>query len=205
MLNRQVECMFSMQWNIVQTVNIMNPVRILTISNRYLLCVGFAVNKFSKKFKIQQRSILGTIVFVLLNVLYLLCLHEHYDKKALLENLKDLSKTIYYSMYAHLFVGIASICVILLESKAYLKFSNQVIGALPKHAEVRPNFDRMELFVYHRTFVNLLVFIGILAYDLTVIDLKSLTRSKAMLFLGKTILNWKLVCNFLRSLWVTVR
>lgn len=163
----------------------MNPVRILIISNRYLLCVGCAVNQFSKKFKLYQRSILGTLIFFLLNKVYLFCLYEHYDKKAVMENVKDLSKTIYYSMYTHLFLGIASICVILFDLKAYSEFSNQVIDALPKNGEVRPNFDRVELFVYHRTFVNLLVFIGILAYDLTIIDLKSLTRSKAMLFLGK--------------------
>lgn len=162
----------------------MNPVRILIISNRYFLCVGFAVNKFSKKFKIHQRSILGTIVFLVLNIFYLLCLYEHYEKQALLANLKDLSKTMYYSMYTHLFLGIGSICVILFDWNAYAEFSHQVIGALPKNGEVRPNFDRFELFAYHRTFVNLLVFIGMLAYDLTIIDLKSLTRSKAMLFLG---------------------
>lgn len=163
----------------------MNPVRILIISNRYLLCVGFAVSKFSKKFIIYQRSILGTIVFVLFNILYLLCLHEHYDKKDLLANLKDFSKTIYYSIYTHLFLGIASICIILFDLKAQSEFAKQVIEALPKNGEIRPKFDKLELFVYHRTFVNLLVFIGILAYDLTIIDLKSLTRSKAMLFLGK--------------------
>lgn len=166
----------------------MNPVRILIISNRYLLCVGFALNQFSKKFKIYQRSLLGTVVFLLLNILYLPCLYEHYEKKAVLENVKDLSKTIYYSMYTHLFIGIASICVILFDLNGYSQFSIQVADALPKNAEVRPNFDRVELFVYHRTFVNLLAFIGILAYDLTIIDLKSLTRSKAMMFLGKTFL-----------------
>lgn len=163
----------------------MNPVRILIISNRYLLCVGFAVSKFSKKFIIYQRSILGTIVFLLFNILYLLCLHEHYDKRELLANLKDFSKTIYYSIYTHLFLGIASMCIILFDLKAQSEFAKQVIEALPKNGEIRPKFDKLELFVYHRTFVNLLVFICILAYDLTIIDLKSLTRSKAMLFLGK--------------------
>lgn len=163
----------------------MNPVRILLISNRYLLCVGFAVNKFSKKFKIYERSIQGTIIFLLLNISYLLCLYEHYEKKALVENLKDFSKTIYYSIYTHLFLGIASICVILFDLSAFSEFSSQVIHALSENGEVRPKFDWAELFVYHRTFVNLLVFIGILTYDLTIIDLKSLTRSKAMLFLGK--------------------
>lgn len=171
----------------------MNPVRILIISNRYLLCVGFAVNKFSKKFKIYERSILGILLFVLLNIFYLLCLHEHYDKKALIEYVKDLSKTIYYSIYTHLFLGIASICVILFDMKSYSEFSNQVLAALPKMEEIRPKFDRVELFVYHRTFINLLIFAGMIAYDLTIIDLKSLTRSKAMLFLGNKVFSKKIV------------
>lgn len=167
----------------------MNPVRILTISNRYLLCVGFAVNKFSKKFKINQRSIQGIIIYLLLSIVYLLCLHEHYDKRALFDTIRDLSKTIYYSVYTHLFLGIASTCVILFDIQAYSAFSNQVLAALPTNVGVRHNFDRMEFFVHYRTFVNLVVFICLIAYDLTIIDLKSLTRSKAMLFIGKNFIN----------------
>lgn len=163
----------------------MNPVRILIISNRYLLCVGCAVSKFSKKIPFYQRSILGTIIFVLLHVLYLICLYEHYDKKDMLANLKDFSKTIYYSLYTHLFVGIASICVILFDMNAFLEYSKQIVQALPKNGKVRSKFDKLELFVYHRTFVNLLVFVGVLAYDLNIINLKSLTRSRALLFIGK--------------------
>lgn len=163
----------------------MNPVRILMISNRYLLCVGFAVKNFSKKFKVHQRSILGTIVFLLLNVLYLVCLYEHYYKRQFLENVKDFSTTIYYSLYTHLFLGIIGVGVILFDLNAFSEYSDRVVQALPKEPEVRLNFDRVELFVYYRTFINLFAFIGIVAYDLTLIDLKSLTRSKAMLFLGK--------------------
>lgn len=163
----------------------MNPLRILTISNRYLLCVGFAVKQFSKKFHTYQRSILGTIVFVLLNALYLLCLNEHYEKRSLLANIKDFSATIYYSLYAHLFLGIASMCVILIDLNGYLNFASKIAEALHKQTEIRPKFDWMELFVYHRTFINLVVFLSLVVYDLTIIDLKSLTRSKALMFIGK--------------------
>ncbi len=190
MLNRQCWIMYSVYVkHSLNSRHTMNPHRILIISNRYLLGVGFAVKQFSKKFKIYQRSILGTIVFLLLNILYLICLYEHYSKKALLDNLKDFSKTIYYSLYTHLFLGLTGVCVILYDLNTYLEFSNRVIDALPKHEEVRPKFDKVELLVYHRTFINLLLFIGILAYDLTIIDIKSLTRSRAMLFIGKTICN----------------
>lgn len=162
----------------------MNPIRIITISNRYLLCVGFAVNKFSKKFKIHQRSIQGIITYLLFSIVYIICLYEHYDKQALFETLKDLSKTMYYSLYTHLFLGIINVCVILFEIKAYSGLSNQVLDALPKNGGVRHNFDRIELFVYYKMFVNLVVLICLVSYDLTIIDIYSITRSKILLVIG---------------------
>lgn len=172
----------------------MNPVRMLIISNRYLLCFGFSINKFSNKFQVYRRSIQGIVTYLLFNIMYLLCLYEHYNKKAIFETMKELSKNMYVSMYMHLFLGMANMCVILLEIQTRFVFSNQLLDALPKNGGIRTNFDRIEFFAYYRAFVNLAIFLCLISYDLTIIDLSSLTLSNAMLFLGN---NFELIKNYL--------
>lgn len=162
----------------------MNPYRVLYVSNRYLLSLGYLIHKYYTKDGAFILTVQGLIVVFVILLLYSFCLYEHYARNEFIQLTETISKTIYHCIYIHLFIGILNVIVLFIDSKYVINLSKNVIATLSIVHGSDLKLCRKELFLYYKMFSNTIITACILSYDITIIDLKSLTVNKVLLFVG---------------------
>lgn len=168
----------------------MNPNRVFLICNRYLVFCGFIIHKYSAMSNNYFQSRQGLCTFALVQLAYIACLYKHLTEPEIVELFEALSIIVYRSIYVHLFLGITNTFTINVQYRPFLNLAREITAFLQdfyaKHStDLSPiKLSHAELFVYYKMFSNTIICISIVAYDLTIIDLGSITLSKVMLLLA---------------------
>lgn len=167
----------------------MNAARILTLTNRYYLCFGYVVHRYSRIFGTYRLSYHGMASLLLVTSLYWTCLWEHYSKQQQIHVIKYISQLLHDCIYIHLYLGIFNWIVVALEYRSLKMYSSTVCDALIKYAPYRQktsksNFNATEAFVYYKSFANTFVLVALTAYNLKLIDWSTITVTKVLLVIG---------------------
>lgn len=167
----------------------MSADRILTITNRYYLCFGYAIHRYSRIFGTYHLSYHGMASLLLVTGLYWTCLWEHYSKQQQLHVIKYISQLLHDCVYIHLYLGIFNYIIVALEYRSLNQYSRTVCDALVKYASYRQptstsKFSATEAFVYYKSFSNTFVLIALTAYNLKIIDWSTITLTKVLLVIG---------------------
>lgn len=168
----------------------MNPNRVLLICNRYLVLCGFIPHKYSSISNNYFLSRQGFCSFLIVQLVYIACLYKHLTEPEIIEIFEVFSTIVYRSIYVHLYLGIINYFTINIQMRPFLNLARDITEFLQKFyakqsSELsRIKFSHSELFVYYKMFSNTIVCTAIIAYDLSIIDLSSITLSKVMLLLA---------------------
>lgn len=167
----------------------MNAARILTLTNRYYLCFGYAIHRYSRIFGTYHLSYHGMVSLLFVTGLYWTCLWEHYSKQQQLHVIKYISQLLHDCIYIHLYLGIFNYIIVALEYRSLNQYSRTVCEALVKYAPYRQptsktKFNTTEAFVYYKSFSNTFVLVALTAYNLKLIDWSTITLTKVLLVIG---------------------
>lgn len=191
--------------------------RLLRLTNAYQLATAATLHRYSPIFGTFRLSYWALINLSLVHGLYWSCLWTHYAHQDRIHVLRYFSTLLHDCIYAHLFVGLFSYAVVVLEYRRYVAFGERVqavvnaqgggFGQRQHDAELqsatsttrwwRRRCSGVEWFVYGKMWINTVVLLGLVGYNLARIDWSTLTRTKVMLLVGLAYPHM-LVANVLR-------
>lgn len=195
---------------IMPAASIIHTGRLLSLTNAYQLAVtGSTAHRYSRIFGNFRLCHWALIHLAIIHGLYWSCLWTHYQHQDQIHLLRYFSVLLHDCVYAHLFVGVFTYAVVAFEYRKYVAFSGRLVAVANEHAafaqrqrEVESSggdvasllwwrrllmgrsCSGLEWFVYYKMWMNTVVLLTLVVYNLCHIDLRQLTGTKVLLIIG---------------------
>ncbi|KAM7343039.1 gustatory receptor-like 40a isoform 2-T2 [Cochliomyia hominivorax] len=142
----------------------MNLERIIRITSGYLFLTGYHIRWYDCKSLHYRLTIWAIPYFLIIYLIYLICLCHHFERSAMLKIFLDISPFLSNLVRMHVLLGLKVFIFCLIEWKDLTKIFNNLIRLTGDAIKREKSFDRWEGLVYLIFFSTLMVVLGIGLY-----------------------------------------
>lgn len=165
----------------------MNAKRVLSLLNILLKMNSYSIHQVQPN-GTHKLSIPGAVAYLSTLIIYLAALYIHHTKRDYFEVYEMLSNFYYEAVYVHLYTGCVAAILIPLSFIGQTQF-NRNMAVLAEKGWLRSRnpqspVDPMEIFVYYKLYLNLIVYFGLTAYNIIMLDWNDFAWYKLMLYMG---------------------